>query len=75
MYTNELSDKHAVVTKCSPLGRSDHACVVVSSCFLRKSEYKTIHKRTVTTTARNSIMLEIAKVDWSLLSNINDLDT
>jgi hypothetical protein len=74
VYTNELSYKHAIVTKCSPLGRSDHACVVVSSCFLRKSEYKTIHKRTVTTTARNNIMLEIAKVDWSLLSNINDLD-
>ena len=28
--------------------------------FLRKSDYQTIHKRTVTTHAQNSIMLEIA---------------
>ena len=40
---------------------------------LRKSDYQTIHKQTVTTHAQNSIMLEIAQVDWSLLSHICDL--
>ena len=53
IWHQTLSYKHASVTKSSPIGRSDHACVVVS-------DYQTIHKQTVTTHAQNSIMLEIA---------------
>ena len=74
IYTNDMSYINANVQKCAPLGKADHACVLVHDVILKKSEYRTVYKRTVTTDARYSIMLDIAKIDWSYLCNITDLD-
>ena len=66
-----INDK---VQKCAPLGKADHVCVLVHDVILKKSEYRTVYKRAVTTDARYSIMLDIAKIDRSYLCNITDLD-
>jgi hypothetical protein len=47
-----------------------HACVLINDVVLKKCEYRTVCKRSVTTTARNKIRLDIAKIDWSYLDPI-----
>ena len=46
IYTNDMSYINANVQKCAPLGKADHACVLVHDVILKKSEYRTVYKRT-----------------------------
>ena len=74
IFTSDKSYIEAQCSKHAPLGKSDHACVLVDNVLHRKVEYYNIFKRAVTPDSKRAIQLDLARIDWSILSSIKDLD-
>jgi hypothetical protein len=75
LFTNDASYINAYCCRSAPLGNSDHASIVITNAILKKTDFSTVYKHAVTPSARRNIQVDIARLDWSPILAIRDLDT
>jgi hypothetical protein len=74
IFTNDASYINAECCKAAPLGNSDHVSILITNAVLLKSDFCSIYKHVVTSTAKRNIQIDIARIDWSPLLAIRNLD-